>query len=125
MSDLPVILESTFGHISRYRRFMGSSEFFSRITGSPSPYPYQARLADGDWPDILDVPTGLGKTAAVTVAWLFRRIRGDTGTPRRLIWCLPMRVLVGQELSQRSMAGWPRLRLSLKPPELPRRECTF
>ncbi len=83
---------------------MGYSEFFSRITGSPSPYPYQARLADGDWPDILDVPTGLGKTAAVTVAWLFRRIRGDTGTPRRLIWCLPMRVLVEQTVA--AIDGW-------------------
>jgi len=43
------------------------------------------------------VPTGLGKTAAVTVAWLYRRrVRGETDLPRRLVWCLPMRVLVEQ-----------------------------
>ena len=78
--------------------------FFQQATNDLEPYPYQVRLASGPWPDILDVPTGLGKTAAVNVSWLYKRgwRQGgrlgdvDTDTPRRLVWCLPMRVLVEQ-----------------------------
>ncbi|WP_280554637.1 CRISPR-associated helicase Cas3' [Halomonas sp. 25-S5] len=71
--------------------------FFTTATGIPAPYPYQQRLAEGGWPDALDVPTGLGKTAAVTLAWLYRRRQlGEADMPRRLVWCLPMRVLVEQ-----------------------------
>lgn len=43
---------------------MDYSAFFSALTGS-APYSYQARLAGEPWPDLLDVPTGLGKTAGV------------------------------------------------------------
>lgn len=68
------------------------------------PYDYQCRLAEQPWPDLLDVPTGMGKTAAVTLAWLWKRgwwqgeckTEVDSDTPRRLVWCLPMRVLVEQ-----------------------------
>lgn len=71
--------------------------FFTAATGQPAPYPYQQRLAEEVWPELLDVPTGLGKTAAVTLAWLYRRRQlGETDIPRRLVWCLPMRVLVEQ-----------------------------
>lgn len=69
-----------------------------------NPFDYQRKLALELWPDLLDVPTGMGKTAAVTLGWLWKRgwrpgnrsehPRSDT--PRRLIWCLPMRVLVEQ-----------------------------
>lgn len=75
---------------------------YTRACGHP-PYDYQQRLAEGDWPDLLDIPTGLGKTAAVTLAWAAKRgwgnpaeRRPDAQTPRRLVWCLPMRVLVEQ-----------------------------
>ncbi len=61
-----------------------------------APYHYQRQLAVGPWPDMLHIPTGLGKTAAITAAWLYRRLLADPGTPRRLVWCLPMRVLVEQ-----------------------------
>jgi CRISPR-associated endonuclease/helicase Cas3 len=78
--------------------------FFARGTGKPAPYAYQSRLANESWPDLLDIPTGMGKTAAVTLAWLWKRgwqigdrsVQPDTATPRRLVWCLPMRVLVEQ-----------------------------
>lgn len=50
------------------------------------PYHYQKRLATEPWPELLNVPTGMGKTAAVTLAWLYkRRIKHDPDTPRRLI----------------------------------------
>src|SRR5664280_3857402 len=66
-----------------------------------SPYDYQIRLATGEhFPELLDIPTGIGKTAAVVVAWLWRRRFAEERirrqTPRRLIYWLPMRVLVEQ-----------------------------
>lgn len=50
-------------------------KFFSDATGiKEGPYPYQIRLATEDpFPELLDMPTGLGKTAAVVLAWLWRR----------------------------------------------------
>lgn len=86
------------GNVGRFAEMTRSfAEFFRCATGLPAPYPYQARLAEELWPDMLDAPTGMGKTAAVTVAWLFRRRElKQTDMPRRLVWCLPMRVLVEQ-----------------------------
>jgi len=76
-------------------------DFFARATGDHQPYPYQTRLATGEsLPSLLEVPTGLGKTAAAVLAWLWRRRFADQATrnqtPRRLVYCLPMRVLVEQ-----------------------------
>lgn len=87
-------------------------QFFASATKAPEPYSYQHRLAVDPWPDLLDVPTGMGKTAAVALAWLWkrgwreggRRAGIDAGTPRRLVWCLPMRVLVEQ--TRDSISGW-------------------
>jgi CRISPR-associated endonuclease/helicase Cas3 len=74
---------------------------FEQATGT-LPFPYQQHLAtspDG-LPSVITVPTGAGKTAAVTLAWLWRRrCAGDAtrqATPRRLVYCLPRRVLVEQ-----------------------------
>lgn len=40
-------------------------KFFRRATGiEEEPFPYQIRLAKEDWPELLDIPTGLGKTAS-------------------------------------------------------------
>ncbi|MBE3575515.1 MAG: CRISPR-associated endonuclease Cas3'' [Firmicutes bacterium] len=76
-------------------------EFFRFVTGR-DPYPYQQSLAECDeWPQVLHIPTGAGKTAAVGLAWLWRRCYHPDpavrqATPRRLVYCLPMRVLVEQ-----------------------------
>lgn len=76
-------------------------EFFEKATEF-KPYPYQRRRAESDpLPSCLNIPTGAGKTAAVILAWLWRRrFHTDenvrSSTPRRLIYCLPMRVLVEQ-----------------------------
>jgi CRISPR-associated endonuclease/helicase Cas3 len=54
--------------------FGGNFEaFFKQATEKP-PYPYQTRLAAAEqFPELIDIPTGLGKTAAVVPAWLWRR----------------------------------------------------
>ncbi len=75
--------------------------FFSHATGIDSgPFDYQRALASGPaLPELLTIPTGCGKTAAAVLAWLWRRrFDGEarSRTPRRLVYCLPMRVLVEQ-----------------------------
>ena len=74
--------------------------FFKRAT-EHEPFPYQIRLATSEaLPQLIDIPTGAGKTAAVVLAWLWRRRFAAEevrkATPRRLVYCLPMRVLVEQ-----------------------------
>ena len=76
-------------------------EAWFKKTTEQDPYPYQIRFATGEkLPDLVDVPTGVGKTAMAVLGWLWRRRFADTAvrtaTPRRLVYCLPMRVLVEQ-----------------------------
>lgn len=75
---------------------MDFATFFKQSSGGYGPRPYQRRLGEGEWPETLIVPTGFGKTAAVLSAWLWKRARPDPDTPRRLVYCLPMRTLVEQ-----------------------------
>lgn len=99
---------------------MNFTEFFQAATrraqassGFP-PYDYQQRLACGEplentagpeWlksgtectSKLITIPTGLGKTASVVLAWLWNRIiHNRSDWPRRLVYCLPMRTLVEQ-----------------------------
>jgi CRISPR-associated endonuclease/helicase Cas3 len=71
---------------------------FSQATGQ-DPFPYQCRFAD-TVPSLANVPTGFGKTAMAILGWVWRRLVADdsvrSNTPRRLVYCLPMRVLVEQ-----------------------------
>jgi len=68
-----------------------------RLATKHEPYPYQERLASGALPEIVEVPTGFGKTDALLMPWLESHCRGSMGAgPRRLVYCLPMRVLVEQ-----------------------------
>lgn len=70
-------------------------DFFARATGHP-PYAYQRKLAASDPPpSVVEVPTGGGKTQALVLAWLHRRLASGRA-PRRLVYALPMRTLVEQ-----------------------------
>jgi CRISPR/Cas system-associated endonuclease/helicase Cas3 len=53
--------------------------FFQSATDN-TPYDYQSRLAGNDSgtacrSQLINVPTGLGKTAAVVLAWLWNRVQ--------------------------------------------------
>jgi CRISPR-associated endonuclease/helicase Cas3 len=82
------------------------AQWFARVTGN-APYDWQLTLAE-DWTcrdRMIRIPTGFGKTAGVVLAWLYHRvIRADESWPRRLVFCLPMRVLVEQ--TERATRGW-------------------
>ena len=84
-------------------------DFFRMATElERGPYSYQRRLACSElFPEVLDVPTGLGKTAAVILAWLWRRaFKRESTVPRRLVYCLPLRTLVSQ--TAETAARWTR-----------------
>ncbi len=74
--------------------------WFQRLTGTASPpHDWQRSLAATAEPRsrLIRVPTGMGKTLGVLAAWAWHRLeRRDDAWPRRLVWCLPMRVLVEQ-----------------------------
>ena len=84
---------------------MTYADYFKKATGFP-PYPYQAALAENrDLPVLLRVPTGAGKTEAAVLGWLYRRFEHPDdavcdSTPRRLVYCLPMRTLVEQTVER-------------------------
>lgn len=92
---------------SRSGRNMTTYEdWFAQITGD-RPYAWQLELgrdpACGD--RVLRIPTGFGKTAGTALAWLYNRCVGnDDRWPMRLVFCLPMRVLVEQ--TERALSEW-------------------
>jgi CRISPR-associated endonuclease/helicase Cas3 len=70
--------------------------FFQEATGFRS-HGYQARIARDGLPDVVQAPTGTGKTGVI-LAWLWRRLSEEhrSVTPRRLVYALPQRSLVDQ-----------------------------
>lgn len=79
---------------------MSVEELYAEATGF-KPYEFQRRVAAEGLPELLQVPTGCGKTEAVGLGWLYRRrMHPDahvrTATPHWLVVALPMRTLVEQ-----------------------------
>ncbi len=79
----------------------GSFEsWFAKLAGSAiPPHPWQRSLVSHQAPrsQLIRIPTGMGKTLGVLAAWSWHRLqRRDDAWPRRLVWCLPMRVLAEQ-----------------------------
>lgn len=94
---------TTETHMATAMRF---SDFFAAMTGNQA-HPWQQALGDNEAPAdrLIRIPTGLGKTAGTVLAWLWHAsVRNDGRWPRRLVFCLPMRVLVEQ--TEAAVRGW-------------------
>jgi CRISPR-associated endonuclease/helicase Cas3 len=63
------------------------------------PYDWQLQVAITGLPDVLAVPTGLGKTE-VALAWAWRLLIDKQNEPLHLVVCLPMRSLVTQTVQR-------------------------
>ena len=78
----------------------GFTDFFQDLSGGRlSAHGWQQELAGKDEcaNSLIRIPTGFGKTLGVLAAWAWHRVRRENDDwPRRLVWCLPMRVLVEQ-----------------------------
>ncbi|MDE0319334.1 MAG: type I-U CRISPR-associated helicase/endonuclease Cas3 [Acidimicrobiaceae bacterium] len=73
--------------------------YFAAVHGCP-PYSWQDRLtaqvlADGRWPDVIDLPTGTGKTAVLDTAVFTLAARPDL-FPRRVVFVIDRRIVVDQ-----------------------------
>lgn len=81
---------------------MGFAKDFEAITGH-TPYPWQQRMfnifVEGNIPDTMDIPTGLGKTSIMHI-WMLAlkhtRIHGHGHVPTRLVYIVDRRVIVDQ-----------------------------
>ena len=72
---------------------------FAALSGGRDPHRWQRKLAGRSacGNRLIRIPTGFGKTLGVLAAWHWHRAHlGNGDWPRRLVWCLPMRVLVEQ-----------------------------
>src|SRR5271166_5195115 len=104
LPQLPLFLRNALGKTINHRgmRFPDYKRFFIAATAGNAPFDYQCRLACGERDDQLDdqwlasgapivsrlitIPTGCGKTAAATLAWLWNRlVLNDSNWPRRLV----------------------------------------
>jgi CRISPR-associated endonuclease/helicase Cas3 len=74
-------------------------DFFKIATGGFEPYGWQSHVALDGLPDVLPVPTGLGKTE-VSLAWAWRLLVDNQPEPLHLVVCLPMRSLVTQTVQR-------------------------
>lgn len=82
------------------------SNFFKKVT-SFDLHNWQSTLGSSNQPAnrLIRVPTGFGKTAGTVLTWLWHRcVQGNPNWPRRLVYCLPMRVLVEQ--TEEDVKNW-------------------
>ena len=73
--------------------------YFRAVHGH-EPYPWQSRLTrqvleGGGWPDVIDLPTGAGKTAVLDTAIFALAVRPDI-SPRRIVFVIDRRIVVDQ-----------------------------
>src|SRR4051812_1601277 len=91
----------------RYDDFFRQATRTDKEPNGRDPYPFQRQFAEAAaLPHLLRAPTGSGKTATAVLGWLYRWVNRKhyPETPRRLVYCLPMRVLVEQ--SEREAKAW-------------------
>lgn len=96
-------MSATVEQSDRSRREESFRGFFATASRGSSPHLWQVQVAVDGLPDVLSVPTGLGKTE-VALAWGWRLLEGEHPEPIHVVICLPMRSLVTQTV-QRSCRG--------------------
>lgn len=89
------------------------STYFREVHGV-EPFPWQVRLThevieNGSWPEVIDLPTGVGKTAALDTA-VFSLAVEPQRFPRRVVFVVDRRIIVDQtyeraEVIQAALAG--------------------
>ena len=80
-----------------------SDRVFTALISGKGPHSWQRELAHAPacGNRLIRIPTGFGKTLGVLAAWFWHRVhRRNDDWPCRLVWCLPMRVLVEQTKSE-------------------------
>ena len=75
------------------------SAYFRDVHGY-EPFPWQIRLTrqvidEGEWPEVIDLPTGVGKTAALDTA-IFSLAAHPERFPRRVVFVVDRRIIVDQ-----------------------------
>lgn len=97
----------------------GSFDELFRVVHGHAPFAWQQQLAaralEGRWPDAVDVPTGLGKTAVIDIAVFCLaaqadRPAGDRTPPMRTFVVVDRRIIVDQAYARAQ-----RLRAALQP----------
>jgi len=101
--DVPSVHSTNAGPPVPELRSSEFGEFFTNLSGHGYPHRWQRKLAEPQscGNRMVRVPTGFGKTMGVLATWLCHRVHQQNNDwPRRLVWCLPMRVLVEQTEQQ-------------------------
>ena len=78
----------------------GGFEAYFRAVHDCEPYPWQTRLtqevlASGQWPEVIELPTGTGKTAVLDTALYALAARPEV-FPRRIVFVIDRRIVVDQ-----------------------------
>ncbi len=87
------------------------TNYFAKLAGVERPYGWQTKLFEaliaGEWPDLIGLPTGCGKTGlmqvwVIALGWsqLMDRDTGRVYIPRRLAWVVNRRVVVDQATTE-------------------------
>jgi CRISPR-associated endonuclease/helicase Cas3 len=75
------------------------TDFFGTASGGYTPYRWQLQVALDGLPEVLSIPTGLGKTETA-LAWAWRLLIDKQPEPLHLVYCLPTRSLVSQTVQR-------------------------
>src|SRR5690606_3142178 len=92
-------LRSDGGAVVNALRRQEFAAFYSQAHSGFTPFPWQERLLDRvlehGWPELIDVPTGLGKTSILDVA-VFAAALGSENARRRIFFVVDRKLIVDE-----------------------------